>query len=204
MTESAVVKLYYDYKSPFAYLAVEPAFELPEQFQVRVRWIPYLLRIKGKGQRSVYSDWKAAYSYRDARRWANRRGGFPIKGPRKVYDSTPALIGGLYAEEHGFFRPYTEAVFSRFFERSLEIDEASEIAALVDELGGNGADYLAWREGEGARRLEACIDEGHDDHVFGVPLFLFEDEPFWGHDRIGLLRERLAERGLRRAQGERS
>ena len=90
------IKLYFDYKSPFAFLAMQPAFDLPQRFDVEVRWIPYLLRIKGKGERSVYSDWKARYSYMDARRWANRRGGFPIKGPQKVYDSTASLIGGLY------------------------------------------------------------------------------------------------------------
>ena len=32
-----------------------------------------------------------------------------------MYDSTPALIGGLYAEREGFFRPFTEFVFQRFF-----------------------------------------------------------------------------------------
>ena len=30
------------------------------------------------------------------------------------------------------------------------------------------------------------------------PIFLFEGEKFWGHDRIPLLEERLTERGLRR------
>ena len=39
------IKLYFDYKSPFAYLASGPAFELDRRFQVRVRWIPIQLRI---------------------------------------------------------------------------------------------------------------------------------------------------------------
>jgi hypothetical protein len=52
---------------------------------------------KGKGERSIYSEHKARYSYMDARSWANRRGGFHIMGSLKVYDSTPALIGGLFA-----------------------------------------------------------------------------------------------------------
>lgn len=198
MSDLAEIKLYYDYKSPFAYLAMEPAFELPERYRVRVRWIPYLLRLKGPGQRSVYSDWKAKYSYMDARRWANRRGGFPIKGPLKIYDTTASLIGGLYAEEKGFFRPYTELVYARFFERALEIDLFEQVAGAIDELGQSGADYLAWSEGEGTQRLEACIEEGHADHAFGVPLFFFEGEAFWGHDRIPLLEERLVEHGLAR------
>ena len=101
------LKLYFDYKSPYAFLAAEPSFALPERYAVDVRWIPFQLRIKGKGERSQYSEWKARYSYMDTRRWANRRGGFPIRGPKKVYDTTPALIGGLFAQEHGFFRAYT-------------------------------------------------------------------------------------------------
>jgi 2-hydroxychromene-2-carboxylate isomerase len=190
------VKLYFDYKSPFAFLAAEPAFALPERFDIELRWIPFFLRIKGKGERSQYSEWKARYSYLDARRWANRRGGFPIKGPLKVYDSTPALIGGLYAMQQGFFRSYTEAVFSRVFKRELEIDLPEQIAALIAELGFDGEGYERYRGGQGAADFEACIEEAHTDHAFGVPLFVFRGEPFWGHDRMPLLEERLAAAGL--------
>ena len=198
MSEPGSIKLYFDYKSPYAFLAMQPAFDLPARYDVEIRWIPYLLRIKGKGERSLYSEWKARYSYLDARRWANRRGGFPIKGPLKIYDSTASLIGALYAEQHGFFRPYSEAVFPRFFERKLEIDLPEQIAGLIDELGHSGSDYLEWSSTEGSSQLERCVDEGHEDHIFGVPIFLFEGEAFWGHDRIPLLEERLSERGLGR------
>jgi 2-hydroxychromene-2-carboxylate isomerase len=194
------LKLYYDYKSPFTYLVAEPALALPERFAVRVRWIPFLLRLKGPGQRSVYSDWKARYSYLDARRFANRRGGFRIMGPPKIYDSTPALVGGLFAEREGFFREYTLETFRRFFERRLEIDLPEEVAALVAELRGPAAaeayhDFLA---GEGPKRLEEGIEEAHADHVFGVPIFALRGELFWGNDRLPLLEERLAEYGVRK------
>ncbi|MEE9606694.1 MAG: DsbA family protein [Myxococcota bacterium] len=192
------VKLYFDYKSPFAYLAVQPAFDLPERYAVEVRWIPFVLRLKGKGERSIYSERKAKYSYMDARRWANRRGGFMIKGPPKVYDSSPALIGGLYAQRTGLFRDYTRIVFSRFFERELEIDRPDEIADLLDELDGSGKDYRAFLDGEGARELEACVAEADADGIFGVPSFVLGGELFWGHDRLPLLEEQLVARGLRR------
>ena len=47
---------------------------------MRVRWRPFQLRLKGKGERSVYSEYKVKYSYLDARRWANLRGGLD-QGP---------------------------------------------------------------------------------------------------------------------------
>jgi len=198
MSARAELKLYFDYKSPFAYLAAEAAFELPQRYEIELRWIPFLLRIKGAGQRSVYSDWKAQYSYMDARRWANKRGGFPIKGPLKVYDSSLALIGGLFAQQAGFFRAYTEQVFGRFFRRELEIDQSDAIAALIAELGYSASGFTAYASGGGPAALEACIEEAHTDHIFGVPIFVFRGERFWGHDRIDLLEERLNEAGLRR------
>ena len=120
--EREEVKRYFDYKSPFAFLAAEPAFDLPDRHAIDVRWIPFQLRIKGKGkgERSIYSEFKVRYSYMDARRWANRRGGFPIRGPRKVYDTSVALLGAHFAMDHGFFREYTlESVYSRLKNCSL-------------------------------------------------------------------------------------
>jgi 2-hydroxychromene-2-carboxylate isomerase len=192
------VKLYFDYKSPFAWLASQLAWDLPERYRIELRWIPYVLRIKGPGQRSVYSDWKAKYSYLDARRTANARGGFRVRGPRKIYDSRPALIGGLFAQREGLFRRYSEETWARFFDHRLEIDEPDAVAALLDELGANAEKYRAWLAGEGAAALEACLAEGEADHVFGVPLFLVRSEPFWGNDRVPLLEQRLDQLGLRR------
>jgi 2-hydroxychromene-2-carboxylate isomerase len=192
------VKLYFDYKSPFAYLAKDPALALADRYAIALRWIPFVLRIKGKGERSIYSEYKAQYSYMDARRWANKRGGFRIMGPLKVYDSTPALIGGLFAQRDGFFHPYTDAVYTRFFERALEIDQPDAVAGVIDGLGHSGAAYLDYLAGEGQHAFEACQAEAAEDHAFGVPLFVFRGEQFWGHDRMPLLEERLAEAGLRR------
>jgi 2-hydroxychromene-2-carboxylate isomerase len=198
MGEAATVKLYFDYKSPFAYLAAEPAFALTARYVIALRWIPFLLRIKGKGERSQYSEWKAQYSYMDARRWANRRGGFPIKGPLKVYDSRPALIGGLFAQRHDFFPAYTREVFARFFRRELEIDQPEAIAGLIGALGGDPGGYRAYLVDDGPRGLAACVDEAHADQVFGVPLFVFRGERFWGYDRLPLLEEQLQAASLAR------
>ena len=149
---SEPLKLYYDYKSPFAFLAAEPAFALPEKFDVELRWIPFQLRIKGKGERSEYSEWKARYSYLDARRWANRRGGFTIRGPKKVYDSRPALIGGLFATREGCFREYTLGAYARFFDHRLELDLPEQVAAWLDEVGRRGDGRALPRLLRGRRR----------------------------------------------------
>lgn len=195
---SEALKLYFDYKSPFAYLAMEPALALPRRYDVDLRCLPFTLRIKGSGERSVYSEWKVRYSYMDARRWANRRGGFVIRGPRKVYDSSPALVGALHAQREGFFPEYSLEVFRRFFERRLEIDDPEQVAALVGELGHDPEGFRRFLAHGGPDALQACVEEAHADRVFGVPMFALRGELFWGHDRLPLLEERLRELGLAR------
>ena len=186
--------MYSDYKSPFAYLAFDPAFALEDRFRIRLRWIPFQLRIKGKGERSLYSEHKARYSYLDARRWAKLRG-LVIRGPLKVYDTTPALIGGLFAEQQGRLLDYSRRVYELFFKRELEADQPDAVASVIKTR------FVSRRlsqifSGDGALAYQRAQDEAAADHVFGVPLFFFEGEPFWGHDRLPVLEDRLAAAGL--------
>ena len=191
------LKMYSDYKSPYAFLAFDPAFGLENRFNVRVRWMPFQLRIKGSGQRSVYSEYKVRYSYMDARRWANKRGRITLKGPLKIYDTTPALIGGLFAVRHGKLLEYSRSAFERFFRREFEADQPEAVAGLVASVGLSDRAYREYLAGEGQAAYERAQEEAAADRVFGVPMFIFEGEPFWGYDRMGLLEERLAEAGLK-------
>jgi 2-hydroxychromene-2-carboxylate isomerase len=196
-TTARQLKMYSDYKSPYAFLAFDPAFALEKRFNIRLQWKPFQLRIKGSGQRSLYSEYKVKYSYMDARRWANRRGGIILKGPLKIYDTAPALIGGLFAERHGKLLEYSRTAFERFFRREFEADQPDAVAALVASIGLSEVAYRQYLAGEGQAAYEAAQAEAAADHVFGVPMFVFEGEQFWGYDRMGLLEERLAEAGLK-------
>jgi 2-hydroxychromene-2-carboxylate isomerase len=193
------IKMYSDYKSPFAWLAFDPAFDLENRYRIRLRWIPFQLRIKGKGERSVYSEYKVRYSYLDARRWAKPRG-LIIRGPRKIYDTTPALIGGLYANRAGRLIDYSRKAFERFFSHQFEPDQPEAVADLLAELGLDPEGYQKYLLGEGRDDYDRAQAEAAADHIFGVPIFIFEGEPFWGHDRIPMLEERFAQMGLELAQ----
>jgi 2-hydroxychromene-2-carboxylate isomerase len=195
--DHAEIKMYSDYKSPFAYLAFDPTFELQQRYHVRVRWIPFQLRIKGKRERSAYSEFKVRYSYLDARRWAAPRG-ILIRGPRKIYDTAPALIGGLFADRHGRLIDYSRKAFELFFKREFEADQPDAVADLIARLGMVAEDYREYLGGAGQQDYDRAQVEAAQDHIFGVPICVFDQEPFWGHDRLPMLEERLNAAGLRR------
>ena len=199
MDQSNIVKMYSDFKSPYAYLAFKPGMSLADKFNVTIKWRPFQLRLKGKGQRSIYSEWKVKYSYMDARRHANRLyDGQILRGPLKIFDTTPALIGGLFAERHGYLITYCEAVFGKFFAREFAADDPDEVAQLIETMGFKKDDYFNYLYGKGAADLEASLNEAAEDHIFGVPIFVFKGEQFWGADRLWLLEETLKEAGLAR------
>ena len=199
MTGREELKMYSDYKSPYAWLAFDPVFALEEKYTVRVKWMPFQLRLKGSGQRSVYSEFKVKYSYMDARRTANLRGDKKmIRGPLKIYDTSPALIGGLFAEKQGRLVEYSRKVYELFFNRELAVDEVDAMADFIASMGMSAADYRAYLEGEGRAEYEAAQKQAMEDHIFGVPICVFRGEQYWGNDRVPMLEGRLREAGLAR------
>jgi 2-hydroxychromene-2-carboxylate isomerase len=195
------IKLYFDYKSPFAYLAKDEAYTLEEDYRVTIEWLPYVLNIPealGDLQTRTQQQWrKIRYLYLDARRRANKKG-IVVRGPQKIFDSSLAAIGMLYAQKHSKFRPYHDLVYERFWRRELDIEDQNAIAAVLTEVGANGEGFLTYLNGAGRAGLAAIQQRAEADEVFGVPIFIVEGEMFWGHDRIPLLREKLDELGLRR------
>jgi len=94
---------------------------------VRLEWLPYTLEIPeflGTVEgRNAHQRRCIRYSYMDARGLTNRRG-LTVRGPQKIFDSSIAAIGMLYAQRHDFFRKYYDLVFERFWKRALDIEMA--------------------------------------------------------------------------------
>ena len=200
--ELLTIKLYYDYKSPFTYLAMAPAYALMESHRVRLNYIPRELNVRGAyggdlDQRSE-RDWrKVRYLYLDARRWANARG-MIIRGPQKIFDSKLALMSGLWADQHGKFRPYSDRVFERFFKRELNIEDTDALATVMKEVGLDADGFKRYAANEGPRELEEAFATGDRDGVFGVPTLIVDGEPFWGNDRVEWVARKLDAMGLKR------
>jgi len=202
MEKEIEVKLYYDYKSPFTYLAMEPAYALEKSHRVRLRFLPFELDIRGAfggdlDQRPERQWHKVRYLYLDVRRYANERGVI-IRGPQKIFDSRLSLISGLYADRKGKFRPYSGRVFERFFKRELNIEDSKALEGVMAEVGLDPADFRRYAASEGPSDLAGAVAEADRDGVFGVPTFIVDGEPFWGNDRVDWVVKKLDAMGLRR------
>ena len=195
------IRVYTDYKSPYAYVANAALFELERTHDVELEWLPYTLRIAeylGSVDDRSPHDWrKVKYAYMDARRHANAQG-LILKGPRRIYNGYLSSVGMLFAQRHGFFRPYHDTVFEMFWTHQLDIDVLDEMKAVIARLGGSADDYAAFAQGAHAEH-DAIVEDAEKRGVFGVPSMLVDGELFWGGDRIDMLRDRLDGKGAQPA-----
>jgi len=189
------IRVYTDYKSPYAYVANRALFDLERTHDVELEWLPYTLRIAeylGSVEDRSPHDWrKVRYAYKDARRFANEQG-LILKGPRRIYDGTLSSAGMLFAQREGFFRTYHDTVFERFWSHQLDIDVLEEMCALVTEVGGDARAFEAYARGPAPDEVAAITAEAESLGVFGVPSMLLDGELLWGGDRIDVLARRLA------------
>jgi 2-hydroxychromene-2-carboxylate isomerase len=194
------VVLWSDYVSPYAFVAKAGAYALEAEYEIELSWRPYTLDIAsymGSVEARDPHHWRRVrYSYMDARRFANKQG-LTLKGPKRIHRARAANAGMLYAQKNGVFRRYNDLAFDRFWRHELDPEDGAAVAALLVEAGAppGFAEFLA---GEGGAAHDRLRNEAEASGVFGVPTFVFEGELFWGGDRIGLLRERLDEKGVKR------
>lgn len=196
---------YFDYKSPYAYLAQEATFALAERAGADLEVWPYSLHIpdflgsaevdaEGRvvSQNRNEHQWRRVrYSYMDCRREANRRG-LTIRGPRKIFDSTCSHVGFLWAKaQGGGLRAYHETVYEKFWLRELDIEDPETIEETLAASGVEVRGFREYLEHDGPQRLEAIKQDAEAKGVFGVPGYLVGDELFWGAEHLDRIAERL-------------
>jgi 2-hydroxychromene-2-carboxylate isomerase len=197
------ITVYTDYKSPYAYLANGPIFQLAEEMSVTLVWRPYILdipkylgsaRVDAAGNvleedRNAHQWRRVRYSYMDCRRQA-RKQGLIIRGTQKIWDSTLAAAGMLWAQRssEAVFRRYHEAVFERFWRRELDIESVPAITGVLDQAGASG--FTAWAD-QGRDEVGKIVAESEAQGVFGVPSFIVNNELFWGREHLPDIRAML-------------
>ena len=166
MTARRMISVYSDYKSPYAYLAKDLIYALETDCGATVDWKPYILdiplylgsaRVDAAGNvleenRNAHQWRRVRYSYMDCRRQA-RKQGLIIRGTEKIWDSTLAAAGMLFArrQDPAVFRRYHDTVFERFWRRDLDIESVPAIAALLHEVGADASGFPSWAETGRAR-----------------------------------------------------
>lgn len=204
-----MLKVYIDYKSPYAFIARDPTYQLESDFGIEIDWYPLTLNIgsylgtasqndRGEITTSNRSEaqWLAVrYAYRDARRYAALRG-LTLKGTRKIWDSSLAAIGLLWAKTQGHdpMKRYTDSTFDKFWRRELDIEDPAVIIRQLEAAGCETTGFTEYLKGEGRRQHDALQEEILDAGYYGVPTYVIDGEVYFGRQHLQRVRWHLAGR----------
>jgi 2-hydroxychromene-2-carboxylate isomerase len=184
------IQFYYDFASPYGYMAATKISELAAKHRRSVEWKPILLGVVFKVTGGVplpSAPLKGDYSRRDMERSARLfhipftlPSKFPIAGQspsRVIYSLEPEGAAKQEQVTLAFYRAYMVD------DRDISSPEtAADIAASVGLDRQKVLDVIADPVMKEKLKVEteAAIARG----VFGSPYVIVDGEPFWGFDRL--------------------
>lgn len=200
MSMSDSLLFYFDFTSPYSYLASEKIDALAEKFDRKVQWRPILLGgvFKALGTVSlVKQPGQANYSVKDFARSA-RFLGVPYTQPAEFPVSTVAPARAYYwlhGQDCAMARRFAHEVFRAYFVDGRNIADAEVVLVLASKVGaGRTALEAGMSEPAIKERLRAETEAAVAAGVFGAPWIVVDGEPFWGADRLPQI-ERWLESG---------
>lgn len=196
MIRSVDLHLFFNFRSPYCYLASKRMFQLLDDYHVRLMWRP----LGGWHGRSApdRAKIKVPITRQDVRRFA-RKMGIPVNPPPSTTDPTLAALGSLVAEERGRLRAYVVEVMRHEWAMGQDIGDRDVLSRIAESVGLDRSEVAAAFEDPAlSEQLEANWREAQEKGVMGVPTWVVGDEIFWGNDRLEFVEDHLRELALAR------
>jgi len=164
---------YFDFLSPYTYLASRALPGLARAHGVNLRYRPMnlvaLMQRVGNRPTTLECANKGAYAMVDLAR------------------------GALVAVELGRGSAYIDAIFSAVWVDAADLSQPDILARVIGGAGLGAEDLLRRADSkEGVARLDRATEEAAQRGVFGSPTMLLNGEMFFGNDRLDVLAETLA------------
>ena len=187
---AAPIEFYYDFASPYGYMAATKIGALAAKHGRGVVWKPILLGVVFKVTGAVplpTAPLKGDYSRRDMERSA-RLSKIPFKVPGKfpiAAQSPSRVIYSLESEGAARQEEITLALYRAYMvdDRDISSPEVTaDVAAVAGMDRQQVLDLIAnpVMKEKLKTEIEAAIQRG----VCGSPYMVVDGEPFWGFDRI--------------------
>lgn len=182
------VTLYFDFVSPYSYIAFRRLCELPRGAEVALKPVLFAALLDHFGQKGPAEvPVKRRWTYRWCTWWAKSLGipfRFPASHPfNPLHHLRLAIAAGTTPEAVG-------RIFDAVWTSGAEAGDPKAFAALAQALGVDAARLGAPEVKDALRRN---TDEAAAHGVFGVPTFEADGELFWGADAIGFVNAFLAD-----------
>ena len=190
---AGAIDFYFDFSSPYGYLAAEMIEALGQRVNRAVNWHPILLGVVFKstgGQPLTMAPMKGPYSENDFRRSAAFYG-LPYKAPSvfPIAGQNPSRAVLWMQEKHpARAKKFTLELYRAFFRGDRDISKLDVVGDIAAGLGYDADEVIAATQSDDIKgKLKANVEDAIAKGVFGSPFFIVDGESFWGADRLPML-----------------
>ena len=191
------MEFYFDFLSPFAYLAHDRVCALARGYGRKLAYIPIDLPAAkiaagntGPSNRDI--PVKLRYLMTDIDRWA-KRVNLPVSFPASL-DSHRMNAGTFYALDRGLGEKYVREGFNLGWGLGGDIGSDETLTRLAEIMGWSPAEFIEFAGASKALpEYVASNRQAVGKGVFGVPTIIVDDQMWWGNDRLDFVEEYLAE-----------
>lgn len=195
MSVGAPIDFYFEFSSPYGYIASQLAEDFEKRAGRPMKWRPFLLgpvfKITGHPP-LVEVPLKGDYAKRDFARSA-RLHKVAYNHPARFPIGTVAACRAFYwldDRDPARARELAKALYKAYFVDGIDISAPAAVLDIARKVGadadgmGRALDDPAHKE-----RTKGEVDAAIAAGVFGSPFFIVAGEPFWGVDRMPMLEE---------------
>jgi 2-hydroxychromene-2-carboxylate isomerase len=113
-----------------------------------------------------------------------------VRGTTKIWDSSLAGIGMLWAKQHdkSVLQRYIGITYERFWKRELDIEGIAVVEGVLGEAGAPTGEFRQYATGEGRALHDEIQTKTFDAGIFGVPTYLVGGEMFFGRENLPRIR----------------
>jgi 2-hydroxychromene-2-carboxylate isomerase len=193
---SATIDFYFDFISPYSYLANMALPRLAQEHAASIRYRPFdlveLMKIVGNRPTSLECRNKGVYVGADLQRWAKR---YQVKfAPNPAWpriDFAELSRAALAAIDDGRGGEYVDAIYRALWGEAIDLSQRSEKLGALARAGFDGALLERAGAGEHFARHKKNTAEAAERGAFGSPTFFVGEQMFFGNDRFDFLTQAL-------------
>ncbi len=186
----SAIEFFFDFSSPYGYLASTQIEALGERHGRQVIWKPFLvgtaMKITGREPLAA-TPLIGDYMQHDVPRFA-RLLGVPFNLPDPFPVASVAAARAYYwiaQHDHSRAKAFAQAVYRAYFVANQDITGAQQLTQIAIQTGNDGAGLADAIQSPAIKQVfrqenDAAVARG----VFGSPFIIVDGEPFWGVDRL--------------------
>ena len=179
------VEFYFDFISPYAYLAYKKIQSLPKD--IKIKYKPVLLgalhNLEGITAPAFIKP-KLKHMISDCDLIANKNKSNFIWNSKFPINSLGVMRGYLFinAENREL---YLNVMFGAYWKDNLDISNEKILKNLLEKCKINSIKFFdGIKDLKIKDELRSITQEAHDKGIFGAPTFVVNNKIFWGQDRL--------------------